>query len=113
MRALVLVSLAALSACASGGSTPGRPESETVRIGGPGGTNLKLTALSQSSVTPIEFPIGKVWHALPAAFDAVGIWRGPSPSPVSIPGARRAGCSRSASPMPYRRNFKSVPNRDR
>ena len=73
MRAVVLLSLAALSACAS--STPGtaRPETESVRIGGAERNNMRMTSITQTNVTPINFPIGKAWHAMPAAFDALSI----------------------------------------
>ena len=73
MRVVVLLSLAALSACAS--STPGtaRPETESVRIGGAERNNMRMTSITQTNVTPINFPIGKAWHAVPAAFDALSL----------------------------------------
>ena len=73
MRALHLLSLAALSACASSTAGTGARESETMRIAGVQGGELRITSSAQASVTRIAFPIGKVWHALPAAFDNLGI----------------------------------------
>ena len=52
MRALVILSLVALSACASSTASTGRPEAETVRIGGPEGGNLRRTSSSFSHHSP-------------------------------------------------------------
>ena len=73
MRTLWILSLAAVSACASTTTTVGRPETESVRIGSAESGNLRLTSITQANVSPIAFPIGKVWHAMPAAFDALAI----------------------------------------
>jgi hypothetical protein len=71
MRALIIVSFTILGACASsGGSTPA-PDRETMRVSGAG--NLRMAALEQTSDAKISFPIGKVWHALPAAYEQLGI----------------------------------------
>ena len=71
MRALVVLSFTILGGCASsGGSTPA-PDRETVRVGGAG--NLRMAALDQATDVKIRFPIGKVWHALPAAYEKLGI----------------------------------------
>lgn len=74
MRASYVLSLAALCACASS-STAGSSarEAETVRIAGGQGGELRMTSSAQTNVTRIAFPMGKVWHALPAAFDNLGI----------------------------------------
>lgn len=73
MRMLHLLALAALSACASSTVNTGAREAETVRIGGRQGGQLRVTSNAQASVSRIAFPIGKVWHALPAAFENLGI----------------------------------------
>jgi hypothetical protein len=72
MRAIKVLSLIALSACASSGGTS-RPD-ETVRISGAGGTgNLKITSNQYAHVTRISSPIDKVWLAMPGAFEALSI----------------------------------------
>jgi hypothetical protein len=72
MRALGVLSLIALSACASGGSTS-RPD-ETVRISGVTGTgNLKITSNQYAHVSRISSPVDKVWLAMPGAFEALSI----------------------------------------
>lgn len=73
MRTMHLLSIAALSACASSTVNTGAREAETVRIAGGQGGELRLTSNTQASVTRIAFPMGKVWHALPAAFEKLGI----------------------------------------
>ena len=73
MRAVLLLSFATLTACASSTPGPARPETESVRIGGAERNNMRLTSITQTNVTPINFPIGKAWHAMPAAFDALSI----------------------------------------
>ena len=73
MRAAYLLSLAALSACASSTVNTGSREAETVRIAGSQGGQLRVTSSAQAHVTRIAFPMGKVWHALPAAFENLQI----------------------------------------
>ena len=73
MRTLHLLALASLSACASSTVHTGAREAETVRIAGSQGGQLRVTSNAQASVTRIAFPMGKVWHALPAAFENLGI----------------------------------------
>ena len=73
MRTLQLLALAALSACASSTVQTSARESETVRIAGKQGGQLRITSNAQASITRIALPMGKVWHALPAAFATLGI----------------------------------------
>ena len=71
MRALVIVSFTILGGCASWGGRTATPDRETVRVSGAG--SLRMAALDQTSDAKISFPIGKVWHALPAAYEQLGI----------------------------------------
>jgi len=72
MRVLGVLSLIALSACASSGSSSSRPD-ETVRINGAGSSNLKLTSNTYGHVSKISAPINSVWLAMPGAFEALSI----------------------------------------
>jgi hypothetical protein len=38
-----------------------------------GAGNLHMAAMDQTTDVKIGFPVGKVWHALPAAFEQLGI----------------------------------------
>jgi hypothetical protein len=71
MRSLVVLSFALMTACASAPAGTASPDRETVRVSGAG--NLRTTAMDQTSDTKISFPVGKVWHALPAAYEQLGI----------------------------------------
>ena len=71
MRALLVLSIAMLGGCASGNGGTATPDRETLRVTGAG--NLRMTAMEQTTDAKISFPIGKVWHALPAAYEQLGI----------------------------------------
>jgi hypothetical protein len=71
MRALVVLSLALLSGCASSSGGTAKPASETMRVSGAG--SLRMAAMDQTTDAKIGFPVGKVWHALPAAYEQLGI----------------------------------------
>ena len=71
MRALVVLSLTMLAGCASASGGSASPDTETMRVTGAG--NLHMAAIDQTTDARISFPIGKVWHALPAAFDKLAI----------------------------------------
>src|SRR3954469_11685414 len=71
MRTLLVLGLAVLAGCASSTSGSASPDSETMRVTGAG--NLRMAAMDQTTEAKISFPIGKVWHALPAAFEQLGI----------------------------------------
>jgi hypothetical protein len=75
MRALTVLVLVGLSACASSGasSPASSPTTETVRITGAGNTSLTLTSNAGAQVTKIEAPPEKVWLALAGAYAKVGI----------------------------------------
>ena len=72
MRVLAVLSLIALSACASSGGSSSRPD-ETVRINGAGSSNLTLTSNTYAHVSKISAPVSKVWLAMPGAFEALSI----------------------------------------
>ena len=42
-----------------------------MRVTGAG--NLRMAAIDQTTDVKVDFPVGKVWHALPAAFEGLGI----------------------------------------
>lgn len=71
MRTIVALFCTLLTGCASATSGTAAPERETMRVTGAG--NLRMTAIDQTSDVRIDFPVGKVWHALPAAFEQLGI----------------------------------------
>jgi len=69
LPALPLLSLAFIGGCASASGTNATPESGTMRVTGVG--DLRMTAIDQTTDVKVDFPVGKVWHALPAAQQAV------------------------------------------
>ena len=71
MRSFVVLSLAFLAGCASSQGGSAAPDTETMRVSGAG--NLRMAAIDQTTDVKISFPVGKVWHALPAAFEQLGI----------------------------------------
>ena len=71
MRSLIAISLIVLAGCASSSGGTASPDSETMRVTGAG--NLRMAAIEQTTDAKISFPVGKVWHALPAAFEKLGI----------------------------------------
>lgn len=72
MRAMFCVSLAALSACASTGTTTSGPASQSIAVDGMPG-RLTMSPTSSANSTSITGSLEQVWRALPAAFDSVGI----------------------------------------
>lgn len=71
MRRLTVLSLALFAGCASAPAGSAAPDRETMRVSGAG--NLRMTALEQTTESKVDFPVGKVWHALPGAYEALGI----------------------------------------
>ena len=71
MRALIVVSFTILAGCASSNGPNASPDRSTVRVTGAG--DLRMAAMDQTTDVKISFPVGKVWHALPAAFEQLGI----------------------------------------
>ena len=76
MRGITLLSLAALTACASGSSSTGA-EPQTMRIVGSGGLGSgsvgMRSASSTASVSKVAFPLDRAWRALPAVYDSLKI----------------------------------------
>ena len=71
MRSYLALSLAVLSACASGAPTPGVAAPRQVRIEGAGSVNLNQNTYAH--VERVEKPVDLVWAALPFAFEAMSI----------------------------------------
>ena len=71
MRSVLVLTLAAFAGCATAQGGSGAPDSETMRVSGAG--DLRMSAIDQTTSAKIAFPVGKVWHALPAAFEKLGI----------------------------------------
>ena len=75
-RVLQSVSLL-IAAGACGGSTSSSapaPASSILRVSGPGGNaNIAMSGNDPSSVQKVPYALDKVWRALPAVFDSLGI----------------------------------------
>lgn len=71
MRFALVLSLAFIGGCASASGANATPDSQTMRVTGAG--NLRMAALDQTTDVKVDFPVGKVWHALPGAFESLGI----------------------------------------
>lgn len=71
MRRLIVLSLVVFAGCASAPAGTATPDRETMRVSGAG--NLRMTSIEQTTESKVDFPVGKVWHALPAAYEALGI----------------------------------------
>jgi hypothetical protein len=104
MRALLLLSLTAMAACASAGSTSSTPPpraQETVRVtGGAGGATLTMSGADASSVQTLPYSVAQVWQVLPAVLDSLGI-----PVRTLDPATHRAGNAGFA----IRRKLKNTP----
>lgn len=76
MRAVALLSLIALGACASGGSpTPSTPSDRTTRVMGTGAAaaTVRIVSSTSASTTQVPYSIDRVWSALPVAYDSLKI----------------------------------------
>jgi hypothetical protein len=71
MRRSVLLSLLALAACASSGSTG--ESVQTVHVVGSGGGFLRVRGDDGAKLVGIDYPVNRVWDALPAVFDSLGL----------------------------------------
>lgn len=73
MRVVLMLSVIALVGCGAS-HTPSPPSpTETVRIVGTGGANLRMSGNDAAKVATLAFPIDRVWAALPPVFDSLGI----------------------------------------
>lgn len=72
---LCAFALAAGQACASASGAPAADVEQTIRMSdGMGGSmQVRTTAAIASSVSSVSTPIDRVWAALPAAFDSIGV----------------------------------------
>ena len=73
MRGTVLLFAVSLAGCATGHSGAEQPSSESVRIVGSGGSNLRMTPSEGARVSTIAVPLEKAWSVLPAIYDSLGI----------------------------------------
>ena len=73
MRGMVLLFAVSLAGCATGHSGAEQPSSESVRIVGSGGSNLRMTPSEGARVSVIAVPLEKAWSVLPAIYDSLGI----------------------------------------
>lgn len=75
MRATAMLSIVALSSCASANPVPGRPTpDETVRIVGPSRTiELTTSPTVAARVETVWYPLYQVWRVLPAVYDSLAI----------------------------------------
>jgi len=75
MRGTIILSIVAISGCASSSGARGTPTSdETVRIVGARETiELRTSATVTASLDTLFAPLDQVWRALPAAYEALAI----------------------------------------
>jgi len=75
MRTALLPLLAIAASCASAGSSGSPPPaSQTVRVTGPSGNaSVRMSGDDASNAHTFLVPPDKVWRALPAVFDSLGI----------------------------------------
>ena len=73
MRPIVLMLAGALAGCATGHSGTVQPSSETVRIVGSGGRNVRMTPNEGAKEVVIAASADRVWKTLPAIYDSLGI----------------------------------------
>lgn len=73
-RVLLLLPLAVLVGCASSAGVPsGRRDVTTITVAGSEGGTLRLRNDDTPFSTTIGLPVAKVWTALPAVFDSLGV----------------------------------------
>jgi hypothetical protein len=73
MRRIAVMFAVSLAACATGHSGTEQPSSESLRIVGSGGSNLRMAPSEGARVSTIAVPIDRAWSALPAIYDSLGI----------------------------------------
>jgi hypothetical protein len=79
MRGIILIGIVALSGCASSNAAPGSASTETARVVGSVGEGtvhaISTGSAPISGTTTIAAPADKLWRALPAVYDSLGIPR--------------------------------------
>ena len=73
MRRLLLLSLAALPACASSSSGSGTARPATQTIGSSSVGSVTVSATSNADVSHLPYSVDAVWSILPSTYDSVGI----------------------------------------
>jgi hypothetical protein len=78
MRRLAVISVVLLSACASsqGTSTVAPPTEQTVHVGiatGATGSTMSMTQGDDPSLRTIAAPAARIWDALPAVYETLGL----------------------------------------
>jgi len=71
VRALLVVSLLGMLACASGKSDPGTVQPTSVPM--VMGSNLRVSPINRPHTTTLAVPLDRVWKALPVAYDSLGL----------------------------------------
>src|SRR5438067_607602 len=72
MRRLAVLSLIGLAACAPSKPNPGGVQPTSTPVLG-GGSATRMTANDAPHTTTFSFPLDRVWKALPAAYDSIGL----------------------------------------
>jgi hypothetical protein len=78
MRRFAVVSVVLLSACASsqGGTSVAPPTEQTVHVStatGAAGSTMSMTQGDDPSLRTVAAPAARVWEALPAVYDSLGL----------------------------------------
>ncbi len=73
MHRLALLALVGVVGCASASTVGDHRDVTTVTVGGAEGGTLRIRNETETSSGIIALPIAKVWAALPAVFDSLGI----------------------------------------
>jgi hypothetical protein len=73
MRSVVAVVVLAGAACASSHAGSSRPTSESVRVVGESGMNIRMAGPDGATTGNVPFSPDRVWTVLPAVYDSLGI----------------------------------------
>jgi len=98
---LAVIGIGLTLGCASSNTAPGSAPSETARVvGQPGLENVSTGAAPIAGESVIAAPLSKVWNAVSAVYDSVGI----APTTVDAPGHTFGNRG-----LQIRRNLRGVP----
>ena len=73
MRRAISLGFLALSACATAHPESSRPTTETVRVMGESGLNIRMNASDGATTMDIAYPPDRVWDVLKAVYDSLSI----------------------------------------
>lgn len=73
MYRLALLALVGAAACATSSTVGDRRDVTTISVGGSSGGTLRVRNETESASGIIALPVAKVWSALPAVFDSLGM----------------------------------------